>query len=77
MGLSCRSVHCYPVFLLDPQDPVQDGIPCLWFPAPKAATVILFFHANAEPWGHNDRGFKGLRGGEFTPQVGLVWLVRC
>ena len=32
------------------QDPVQDGIPCLWFPAPKAATVILFFHANAEPW---------------------------
>jgi len=28
-----------------------DGIPCLWFPAPKAATVILFFHANAEDLG--------------------------
>lgn len=27
------------------------GIPCLWFPAPKAATVILFFHANAEDLG--------------------------
>ena len=26
------------------------GIPCLWFPAPKAATVILFFHANADAW---------------------------
>ncbi|CAE8589387.1 unnamed protein product, partial [Polarella glacialis] len=28
-----------------------NGIPCLWFPAPKAATVILFFHANAEDLG--------------------------
>lgn len=28
------------------EDPLQDGIPCLWFPAPKAATVILFFHAS-------------------------------
>ena len=27
------------------------GIPCLWFPAPKAASVILFFHANAEDLG--------------------------
>jgi len=27
------------------------GIPCLWFPAPRAATVILFFHANAEDLG--------------------------
>lgn len=27
------------------------GLPCLWFPAPKAATVILFFHANAEDLG--------------------------
>jgi len=27
------------------------GIPCLWFPAPKAALVILFFHANAEDLG--------------------------
>ena len=26
----------------------SSGIPCLWFPAPKAATVILFFHANAD-----------------------------
>jgi len=29
----------------------EDGIPCLWFPAPKAATVLLFFHANAEDLG--------------------------
>lgn len=29
----------------------SSGIPCLWFPAPKAATVILFFHANAEDLG--------------------------
>lgn len=29
----------------------ESGIPCLWFPAPKAATVILFFHANAEDLG--------------------------
>mmetsp|Transcript_70320 Transcript_70320/g.164746 ORF Transcript_70320/g.164746 Transcript_70320/m.164746 type:complete len:413 (+) Transcript_70320:34-1272(+) len=27
------------------------GIPCLWFPAPKAASVIVFFHANAEDLG--------------------------
>eukprot|EP00438_Fugacium_kawagutii_P032040 Skav217856 [mRNA] locus=scaffold5889:53329:54288:- [translate_table: standard] len=31
----------------------SSGIPCLWFPAPKAATVILFFHANA------DTGLRG------------------
>ena len=30
---------------------VFSGIPCLWFPAPKAASVILFFHANAEDLG--------------------------
>mmetsp|Transcript_84290 Transcript_84290/g.238884 ORF Transcript_84290/g.238884 Transcript_84290/m.238884 type:complete len:405 (+) Transcript_84290:116-1330(+) len=29
----------------------RSGIPCLWFPAPKAASVILFFHANAEDLG--------------------------
>lgn len=34
------------------EDPASSsGIPCLWFPAPKAATVILFFHANAEDLG--------------------------
>eukprot|EP00928_Gymnodinium_smaydae_P098399 TRINITY_DN9138_c0_g1_i1.p1 TRINITY_DN9138_c0_g1~~TRINITY_DN9138_c0_g1_i1.p1 ORF type:complete len:536 (-),score=84.55 TRINITY_DN9138_c0_g1_i1:90-1514(-) len=27
------------------------GVPCLWFPAPKAASVLLFFHANAEDLG--------------------------
>lgn len=32
-------------------DEENGGIPCLWFPAPKAATVILFFHANAEDLG--------------------------
>eukprot|EP00438_Fugacium_kawagutii_P015526 Skav201967 [mRNA] locus=scaffold103:280202:280726:+ [translate_table: standard] len=32
-------------------DEANGGIPCLWFPAPKAATVILFFHANAEDLG--------------------------
>ena len=32
-------------------DETASGIPCLWFPAPKAATVILFFHANAEDLG--------------------------
>jgi len=29
----------------------EGGIPCLWFPAPKAATVIVFFHGNAEDLG--------------------------
>mmetsp|Transcript_9052 Transcript_9052/g.17282 ORF Transcript_9052/g.17282 Transcript_9052/m.17282 type:complete len:512 (-) Transcript_9052:39-1574(-) len=34
------------------KDPLATvGIPCLWFPAPKAALVILFFHANAEDLG--------------------------
>jgi len=34
------------------KDPAANaGIPCLWFPAPKAALVILFFHANAEDLG--------------------------
>lgn len=27
------------------------GVPCLWFPAQRAATVLLFFHANAEDLG--------------------------
>eukprot|EP00927_Polykrikos_kofoidii_P040594 TRINITY_DN34662_c0_g1_i1.p1 TRINITY_DN34662_c0_g1~~TRINITY_DN34662_c0_g1_i1.p1 ORF type:complete len:388 (-),score=53.64 TRINITY_DN34662_c0_g1_i1:142-1305(-) len=27
------------------------GIPCLWFPSPKAASVLVFFHANAEDLG--------------------------
>ena len=42
-------------------DPVQDGIPCLWFPAPKAATVILFFHANAEDLGMSFAILKHMR----------------
>ncbi|CAE7295120.1 aho-3 [Symbiodinium natans] len=44
------------------KDPgVQDGIPCLWFPAPKAATVILFFHANAEDLGMSFAILKHMR----------------
>eukprot|EP00930_Biecheleria_cincta_P027911 TRINITY_DN19506_c0_g1_i1.p1 TRINITY_DN19506_c0_g1~~TRINITY_DN19506_c0_g1_i1.p1 ORF type:complete len:438 (+),score=63.06 TRINITY_DN19506_c0_g1_i1:145-1458(+) len=39
----------------------QDGIPCLWFPAPKAATVILFFHANAEDLGMSFTILKHIR----------------
>lgn len=39
----------------------QDGIPCLWFPAPKAATVILFFHANAEDLGMSFAILKHMR----------------
>lgn len=38
-----------------------DGIPCLWFPAPKAATVILFFHANAEDLGMSFAVLKHMR----------------
>lgn len=38
-----------PARLEDPK--CRDGVPCLWFPAPKAATVILYFHANAEDLG--------------------------
>lgn len=37
------------------------GIPCLWFPAPKAATVILFFHANAEDLGMSFAVLKHMR----------------
>mmetsp|Transcript_3176 Transcript_3176/g.9655 ORF Transcript_3176/g.9655 Transcript_3176/m.9655 type:complete len:428 (-) Transcript_3176:66-1349(-) len=37
------------------------GIPCLWFPAPKAATVILFFHANAEDLGMSFAVLKHIR----------------
>mmetsp|Transcript_2246 Transcript_2246/g.5586 ORF Transcript_2246/g.5586 Transcript_2246/m.5586 type:complete len:417 (+) Transcript_2246:93-1343(+) len=39
----------------------SDGIPCLWFPAPKAATVILFFHANAEDLGMSFGVLKHIR----------------
>lgn len=39
----------------------SDGIPCLWFPAPKAATVILFFHANAEDLGMSFAVLKHIR----------------
>mmetsp|Transcript_126230 Transcript_126230/g.356992 ORF Transcript_126230/g.356992 Transcript_126230/m.356992 type:complete len:435 (+) Transcript_126230:153-1457(+) len=38
-----------------------DGIPCLWFPAPKAATVMLFFHANAEDLGMSFAVLKHMR----------------
>mmetsp|Transcript_140545 Transcript_140545/g.350354 ORF Transcript_140545/g.350354 Transcript_140545/m.350354 type:complete len:1466 (-) Transcript_140545:49-4446(-) len=38
-----------------------DGIPCLWFPAPKAATVIMFFHANAEDLGMSFAVLKHMR----------------
>lgn len=34
------------------------GIPCIWMPAPKAAMVLLYFHANAEDLGMT---FKMLR----------------
>ncbi|CAE7808931.1 unnamed protein product, partial [Symbiodinium sp. CCMP2456] len=27
------------------------GVPCLWFPAPKAASVVMYFHANSEDIG--------------------------
>lgn len=39
----------------------KDGIPCLWFPAPKAATVIIFFHANAEDLGMSFAVLKHMR----------------
>mmetsp|Transcript_2597 Transcript_2597/g.7762 ORF Transcript_2597/g.7762 Transcript_2597/m.7762 type:complete len:601 (-) Transcript_2597:61-1863(-) len=39
----------------------SDGIPCLWFPAPKAATVIMFFHANAEDLGMSFAVLKHMR----------------
>eukprot|EP00927_Polykrikos_kofoidii_P049285 TRINITY_DN43363_c0_g1_i1.p1 TRINITY_DN43363_c0_g1~~TRINITY_DN43363_c0_g1_i1.p1 ORF type:complete len:394 (-),score=60.99 TRINITY_DN43363_c0_g1_i1:30-1211(-) len=39
----------------------SDGIPCLWFPAPKAAIVILFFHANAEDLGMSFAVLKHIR----------------
>ncbi|CAE8738850.1 unnamed protein product [Polarella glacialis] len=39
----------------------QDGIPCLWFPAPKAATVMMFFHANAEDLGMSFAILKHMR----------------
>jgi len=39
----------------------EDGIPCLWFPAPKAATVLLFFHANAEDLGMCFQVLKHMR----------------
>jgi len=29
----------------------QAGIPCMWFPAPKAAMVMFFMHGNAEDLG--------------------------
>jgi pimeloyl-ACP methyl ester carboxylesterase len=28
-----------------------EGIPCMWFPAPRAAAVMIFFHGNAEDLG--------------------------
>lgn len=39
----------------------SDGIPCLWFPAPKAASVIVFFHANAEDLGMSFTVLKHMR----------------
>lgn len=39
----------------------QDGIPCLWFPAPKAATVMVFLHANAEDLGMSFAVIKHMR----------------
>lgn len=38
-----------------------EGIPCLWFTAPRAATVILFFHANAEDLGMSYGVIKHMR----------------
>lgn len=32
-------------------DTYAEGIPCMWFPAPRAAGVMLFFHGNAEDLG--------------------------
>lgn len=44
------------------KDPASgDGIPCLWFTAPRAATVILFFHANAEDLGMSFGILKHMR----------------
>lgn len=39
----------------------SDGIPCLWFTAPKAASVIIFFHANAEDLGMSYGVIKHMR----------------
>lgn len=44
-----------------PEDRGPGGVPCLWFPAPKAATVILFFHANAEDLGMAFAALKHMR----------------
>lgn len=41
--------------------PAGIGIPCLWFPAPKAAIVILFFHSNAEDLGMSFNTMKNMR----------------
>lgn len=43
------------------EDRGPGGVPCLWFPAPKAATVILFFHANAEDLGMAFAALKHMR----------------
>lgn len=37
------------------------GIPCLWFSAPRAATVLIFFHANAEDLGMSYGVVKHIR----------------
>lgn len=36
-------------------------IPCLWLPAEKAATVVLYFHANAEDLGMSFLAMKHMR----------------
>lgn len=42
-------------------DTANEGIPCLWFPAPRAAIVILFFHSNAEDLGMTFTVLKHMR----------------
>lgn len=43
------------------ENQTEEGIPCLWFPAPKAASVIIFFHANAEDLGMSFAILKHMR----------------
>mmetsp|Transcript_2533 Transcript_2533/g.5881 ORF Transcript_2533/g.5881 Transcript_2533/m.5881 type:complete len:366 (+) Transcript_2533:1-1098(+) len=39
----------------------REGLPCLWFEAPQAANVMLFFHGNAEDIGMSFSFVKHMR----------------
>ena len=60
-------------FSINWDDEENGGIPCLWFPAPKAATVILFFHANADPW-NLSKCKKTLKINTWNPRMEVIGL---